>query len=136
MERIESRIELGKLLHFIVRRDDFLPGRQDLISPNNFLQCAMLNLEKGKTFRAHRHKWKHREEEQIAQESWCVVKGIVKVFFYDLDNTLLLTTLLYAGDTSFTLEGGHNYEIFENDTRVMEYKCTRYTTQAEDKEFI
>ena len=71
----------------------------------------------------------------IAQESWVVIKGSGKVFFYDTDMALLETHTLSAGDSSFTLEGGHTYEILEEDTLVYEYKTGPYEGQAKDKVF-
>lgn len=136
MEKIYSKVEPDKLLHFIMRQNDFEPGRQDLIPPDNGLQCAMLRFDAGKSFKPHRHIWKQRDEIQIAQEIWCVVKGWVRVFYYDLDNELIKTEVIGAGDISCTIEAGHTYEILENDTRVYEMKSTKYRGQEEDKVFI
>lgn len=136
MERIYSKIEPGKLLHFVVRDEEFQPGRFDLLHPNNFLQCSMLNLNKGVTFKPHRHIWKDRDEKVIAQESWVVMKGSVKCFFYDLDNTFICEKILRVGDASFTLEAGHNYEILEDGSKVFEYKTGPYRGQEQDKVFI
>lgn len=136
MQRIESKFGEKELLHFIVRRDDFIPGRADLIGPDNFLQCSMLNLEKGVTFKPHKHIWHDTNHYAKAQESWVVIKGVVKAIYYDTDNKVILETLLYAGDASFTLAGGHNYEIMEGDTRVLEFKSGPYYGQEKDKVFI
>jgi|SRR6185503_1574813 len=136
MQRIESKVKKGELLHFIVRRGDFVPGRVDLIGPDNFLQCSMLSMEKGKTFRPHKHIWHDTDDYARAQESWVVIKGIVKAIYYDINDKIILETLLYEGDASFTLDGGHNYEIMENDTRVLEYKTGPYFGQEKDKTFI
>jgi len=46
------------------------------------------------------------------------------------------TEILYVGDASFTLEGGHNYEILEDNTLVYEYKTGPYEGQEFDKTFI
>ena len=135
MIKIYSKVEPEKLLHIVVRLQDIKEGREDLIEANNFIQCSALKLKKGKTFQAHKHIWKYREEYAIAQESWIVISGKVKCIFYDIDNTLLEEPVLEAGDTSFTLEGGHNYELLE-DSVIMEYKTGKYLGQKLDKEFI
>jgi hypothetical protein len=93
-------------------------------------------MEKGKTFKPHKHIWKERTRNVIAQESWIVIQGSVKCIFYDIDDQILATPILYPGDASFTLEGGHNYEILENDTLVYEYKTGPYEGQQLDKQFI
>lgn len=136
MENFYSKIEPGKLLHMVVRKEDILPGRKDVVSEENFIQCSILNMEKDKTFKPHRHIWKERTRNVIAQESWIVVQGSVKCTFYDLDNTVLAEPVLNVGDASFTLEGGHNYLILEDDTLVYEYKTGPYEGQAMDKTFI
>ena len=136
MENFYSKIEPGKLLHMIVRKEDILHGRKDVVSEENFIQCSILNLEKDKTFKPHRHIWKERTRNVIAQESWIVVQGSVKCTFYDLDNTILAEPILNVGDASFTLEGGHNYLILEDNTLVYEYKTGPYEGQALDKTFI
>ena len=72
----------------------------------------------------------------IAQESWVVIKGAVIVKMYDLDDALIATPILKAGDCSMTFQGGHTYEILEDDTIVYEYKTGPYKGQENDKEFI
>lgn len=136
MEKIYSKIQPEKLLHIIVRKEDITSGRQDIVSEENFIQCSILNMNDGKTFKPHRHIWKERTRNVIAQESWIVVQGKVKCIFYDLDDTVIAEPILEVGDASFTLEGGHNYVILEDNTLVYEYKTGPYEGQALDKTFI
>ena len=136
MEKIYSKVEPEKLLH-IVNRLSHITGRDDIIPEDNFIQCATLKMPKDKTFPAHKHITKDRHyQEQIAQESWVVIKGKVKCIFYDIDDTIIATPILNAGDASFTLVGGHTYEILEDDTVVYEYKTGPYEGQKYDKVFI
>lgn len=136
MEKIYSKIDPIKLLHIIVRKEDIKHGREDIVSEEHFIQCSILNLEKNKTFRPHKHIWKERTRNVIAQESWVVIQGSVQCFFYDIDDTIIETPILYHGDSSFTLEGGHNYLILEDNTLVYEYKTGPYEGQEFDKTFI
>ncbi len=136
MEHIYSKVDPEVLLHIIVRKEDMKPGRQDVVSEENFIQCSILNMENGKTFKPHKHIWKERTRNVIAQESWIVVQGSVRCLFFDLDDTLTATPVLYPGDASFTLQGGHTYEILEDDTLVYEYKTGPYEGQSLDKVFI
>jgi hypothetical protein len=136
MEFIYSKIEPTKLLHIINRLDE-ISGRQEVVPENNFIQCATLKMEKGKTFRPHKHIEKNRTyEKQIAQESWVVIRGSVKCKFYDIDDKLIAEPTLYPGDASYTLYGGHTYEILEDDTVVYEYKTGPYEGQSLDKTFL
>tara|TARA_R110002020_G_scaffold182732_1_gene378452 strand:- start:146 stop:562 length:417 start_codon:yes stop_codon:yes gene_type:complete len=136
MINIYSKINPNKLLHVIVRKEDMKPGRKDIIPEDHFIQCSHLNMEKGKTFKPHRHIFKNRTRDVIAQESWVVIQGKVKCIFYDLDNSILIEPILESGDASFTLEGGHNYEILEDNTLVYEYKTGPYEGQKLDKIFL
>ena len=116
--------------------EDFTNERTDLVDANQFIQCSFLKMNEGKTFRPHKHIWKNPSFEQmIAQESWVVIRGSVKVHFFDREMKPLETHILKAGDASFTLQGGHTYEILEDDTLVYEYKTGPYEGQAKDKVF-
>jgi hypothetical protein len=136
MEKIYSKVDPSKLLHLIVRKEEITPGRQDIVPEENFIQCSILNMEKGKTFKPHKHIWKERTRNVIAQESWIVLQGSVKCIFYDIDDAIVAEPILYPGDASFTLEGGHNYLILEDNTLVYEYKTGPYEGQALDKTFL
>jgi len=136
INKIFSKVEKDKLLHIINRLDE-ITTRSEVVPENNFIQCATLKMEKGKTFRPHKHIVKERHYfEQIAQESWVVIKGSVKCIFYDIDDSIIAEEILNQGDASFTLYGGHNYEILEDDTIVYEYKTGPYEGQKLDKTFI
>ena len=138
MEKIYSKLETDKLLHVVHRIENAADvSRNDLIESNNFIQCSLLKLKKNSTFRPHKHIFKKRKyENQIAQESWVVIRGSVKAIFYDLDDSVITETILHEGDASFTLLGGHNYISLEDNTVVYEYKTGPYEGQKHDKIFI
>ena len=96
---------------------------------------ATLKMTKNQTFKPHKHITLVKET-NIAQESWIVVRGSVKCILYDIDDTVIAEPILYSGDASFTLEGGHNYYILEDDTFVYEYKTGPYEGQQLDKVFL
>jgi len=134
MENIYSKD--GKvLLHVIFRKKDFIKQRTDISPPEEFLQLSSLKLDKGKTFRPHKHVFCEKIT-NIAQESWVVIQGKVKVMLYDLEDKLTKETILAPGDVSLTFKGGHNYEILEENTLVYEYKTGPYLGQKFDKAFI
>ena len=136
MKKIISKVEPGKLLH-IINRFDEIEGRTDVAPEDQFIQLATLRMEKGKTFRPHKHIWKPAAKlEVIAQESWVVIQGSVKIFMYDLNDKLIGTEIINQGDCSMTFEGGHTYEILEEDTIVYEYKTGPYTGIENDKVFL
>lgn len=136
MKYIYSKVDPEKLLHIINKLDDIIE-RTNIVPDYQFLQLATLRMEKGKTFRPHQHIWKNSPTDKIiAQESWIVVKGSVKVYMYDIDGTLLTTEIINQGDCSMTFEGGHTYESLKDDTVVYEYKTGPYTGIENDKVFI
>jgi cupin fold WbuC family metalloprotein len=137
MEKYYSKIDKEKLLHIIHRFEDNENKRLDIVPADNFIQCSYLKLENGKTFKPHKHIKKERTyKEQIAQESWIVVRGSVRCIFYDLNDEIIATPILKSGDASFTLAAGHNYEILEEGTIVYEYKTGPYEGQLNDKVFL
>ena len=140
MKKIYSKIEPNKLLHIIHKADEFYTieegHRTDVVGEKEFIQLSALNMDNGHTFKPHKHIWKPGEEKCIAQESWVVIKGSVECIFYDVDDTILEKPVLYPGDCSVTLGGGHTYEILEHGTLVYEYKTGPYKGQKLDKEFM
>ena len=127
------------LLHVIIRKDHFnnISNRGDIITPNNYLQLAMLNLHQNQTFKAHQHKYNvFHAEQKIAQECWYIVSGQVEVQHYDLDKSKFEPNILNEGDLSITLHGGHNYTCLSENSRVLEFKTGPYSGQEQDKEFI
>lgn len=133
--KIYSNIDKTKILHMFNRFEDIL-GRTNVCPDNQFLQLATLRMNEGDTFRPHKHIYKKAPEITIAQESWIVIRGSVKVFFYDIDDSIIETCILKSGDCSITFEGGHNYLILEDDTVVYEFKTGPYTGLQNDKRFI
>ena len=136
IKHIYSKIEPEKLLHIVCSPSQMEERRIDVVDDKNFLQLAILKYEKGKTFKPHKHIYKTVGKQAIAQESWVVVRGKVKAIFYDEDDKILQEEILNEGDLSITLFGGHNYEILEEGTLVLEYKTGPYYGQSFDKVFI
>ena len=82
IEKIYSKIEPNKLLHLINRYEDII-DRINLCPNTEFLQLATLNMKKGTTFKPHKHIYKNGPNSIIAQESWVVINGSVKVYMYE-----------------------------------------------------
>lgn len=134
--KIDSQVEPGKTIHMVCKPNEIEDKRTDVVSPSEYMQLSVLNLEAGKTFPPHKHIYKQVPNEAIAQESWVVIRGKVEVFFYDLDDSFLESVVLDQGDVSITLYGGHTYKILEDETLVLEYKTGPYYGQKLDKEFL
>lgn len=136
IETIYSKKNPTLLLHCIHRLNEEY-GRKNIIPEKEFLQCSFLKFNDGQTFKPHKHIYKTRlYYDQIAQESWIVIKGKVECIFYDIDDSIISNVILNPGDASFTLRGGHNYKILEEGTIVYEYKTGPYEGIEMDKTFI
>jgi len=138
MKKFYSKNNPDMLLHIVMTIEDVLSvkNRKDVVPEEHFLQLGIIKHDAGTKFRAHKHIFKKGPDSVIAQESWYVVNGAVKVIFYDIDDVVLEEVILNKGDISITLRGGHNYEILEDNTIVCEYKTGPYEGQKMDKEFI
>ena len=135
MKKIYSKIRPNKLLHIVTSVDEIKSGRIDVVPEEEYLQLAILKMNKGKTFLPHKHIIKEKITD-IAQESWLVYEGKVKCTFYDLDDSILDEPIIEKGGISITLRGGHNYLIMSDNTTVLEYKTGPYLGQEFDKQFI
>jgi cupin fold WbuC family metalloprotein len=110
-------------------------GRVNISHESESLQSAVILLVDGQTFKPHRHITYVRDM-PMAQESWVVIQGSVKVTYYDLDDSILEEVILCSGDSTITYRGGHNYLALEDNTLVYELKTGPYLGQAHDKVFI
>ena len=137
MEKFYSKADPNLLLHIVVRFSDFNQERLDVIDTDNFLQFSLLRFDEGRTFKPHSHITNSIDyTESKAQESWVVLRGVVKCTFYDIDDSVLAEPVLNERDACFTLDGGHTFTILEDHTCVMEFKTGPYSGQINDKRFI
>ena len=132
MHKIYSKVDPTVLLHIISRKDNIKENRVDISPKNEYLQVACKKANKSDIFKAHRHIDNNRSIE-ITQESWVIINGSAKVFYYDIDEELIHTDVLNSGDISITFHGGHAMEITEDGTLLYEFKNGPYLGQAKDK---
>ena len=136
IESIYSKKSKDLLLHQLFKPCDKKPSSRINISPEHeSLQVSHLVLKSDQTFKAHKHIIFDRNM-PMAQESWVVIKGKVKVFYYDIDEKLLITRDLHPGDCTMTYRGGHNYKALEENTVVYEFKTGPYYGIEKDKVFL
>ena len=132
MKKFYSQIKKNVLLHVINYKDDIVK-RTNIAPENEFLQLCYLNLNKDKKFLPHKHFWKkNKQKKRIVQESWILIKGLAKVYLYDLNDKLLISKTLKPGDVSITFAGGHRLEVLKNNTIIYEHKNGPYEGQKKD----
>jgi hypothetical protein len=135
MRKIYSKVEPDKLLCVLVKSSDMSEKRLDMTSDSEVLQAAAKSLQKGLIVAPHKHK-RVRRETDITQEAWVFLTGSVKAAFYDLDDTKSLEVILEAGDCAVMLNGGHAFEVLEDNTLFYEFKTGPYMGYENDKESI
>ena len=135
IESFHDSLNKELLLHQLIKLSDIQNKRLNISPPEESLQVSFLPLKKGQTFKAHKH-IEFMRKMPLAQESWVVIQGKVKVYYYDLQNNEIATRILSKGDASITYRGGHNYLTLEDETVVYEYKTGPYLGQQYDKVFL
>ena len=134
IENFYSQVEEGLLLHQLFKPKKII--RRINISPENeSIQVSHLHLHDQQTFKPHKHIFFNREM-PIAQESWVVIEGRVKIFYYDIDDKLLTTREIIKGECTITYRGGHNYQALDENTIVYEFKTGPYYGIEKDKVHI
>ena len=135
VETIFSKIDSSVMLHQIFKPSKNTLGRVNISPEKESLQAAFINLSMNQTFKPHKHILYSREM-PMAQESWIVIRGKVKVIHYDLDDKIIKETILLPGECTITYRGGHNYLSLEENTLVYEMKTGPYKGIDKDKTFI
>ena len=135
IKTINSMVEPNIMLHQVVKPKKLSSGRINISPEHESLQVAHIGLKFNQTFKAHKHVF-HDRNMPMAQESWVVISGRVKVFHYDLDDKIINESILLPGDCTITYRGGHNYLALEDNTLVYEIKTGPYHGVENDKKFI
>ena len=135
MTKYYSKIKKDCLLLALNRKGDISNDRTDISPAEEYLQCATKVLPKGASFKPHKHNKLIRETD-ITQEAWVFLSGRVRAKFYDLDDSLILSTELGAGDCAVVFRAGHGFEVLEDDTVIYEFKTGPYYGIEADKSFI
>ena len=135
MEKIFSKNNSKKLLHVVVRANR-IHGKKFISKSSDFLQVSPIRLNTlGKICKPHVHLYKKVNFKKIiTQEMWVIVKGRMKVLFYDNDKKYICYKVLKEGDCSLTLSGGHCFESLQKNTIAYEIKSGPYLGRKLDKE--
>lgn len=137
---IKSKVRPEQVLHEVYRFSELAAQdhtRVDLGAMDNFLQVAPIRVKTPRSFAAHSHLPRARSFSNFrAMEAWVVIRGAVKVDYYDVDDTLLQSHTLLQGDLTVTYLGGHGFEVLSEDSLFYEFKTGPYEGQAIDKRYI
>ena len=134
-ELVYSHSEPGLLLLTINRFADITKNRTDMCPENEYLQISTKIMEKGTTFKPHKHNELLRTTDRT-QEAWIILKGKVHATFWDVDDKIILETTLNSGDCAVVFRAGHSFEVLEEETMLYEVKTGPYYGVEKDKTFI
>jgi hypothetical protein len=132
MERIE---EGGRLFAIVWRDGDWKSGLNFCTPDEIFIQAGCWQYPAGKNLGNHRHKTYPRTVTKT-QELVYVKRGRLKTRILTDDGKAVTDFTLNAGDFAVMVDGGHGYEILEEDTQVLEVKNGPFIDVSIDKEQI
>ena len=122
----------GKINVIIYRDEDWVEGLNFITPESMFMQVGSWWYKKGKILYKHIH----NEFDRVAnrtQECVYVRKGSMKVTLYSEEFEEFDTFILYTGDLAIFANGGHGYEILEDNTQIIESKNGPFTGVEKDK---
>ena len=132
LEEIKSKD--GSPIAIIIRKN-FDKNGINFFTDNSYpLQLGVNSYKKGHKIRGHIHQKREIVVNNI-QEVLYIKSGKVFVTLYDLNNKLIKSADLSAGDLIFFVDGGHGIEMAE-DTTFIEVKQGPYFGKDKDKEII
>jgi mannose-6-phosphate isomerase-like protein (cupin superfamily) len=133
-QKIHSQSQPGTLLACVMSAAD-AAGRTDAADAEEILQASMMRLPTGKTIAPHCHLPQVRTTTGTC-EAWVVVSGRLIAQVFDLDQSLVATVGLTAGDCMILYRGGHNFTVVSADAVMYEIKNGPYNGPESDSEKI
>ena len=125
MIKIYSKIKPDLLLHIIYRPNNKNNRGDDLTPEEEYLQVAFLYMKENEIIGAHKHIPKLATI-NITQESIIVIKGIINVSLYDVNDQLINDYKVKKSDCVITFRGGHKYQVLSTNALVYEFKTGPY----------
>lgn len=133
-QEIHSQRHPDTLLACVMSAAD-AAGRTDAAGAEEILQASILRLPTGKTVAPHCHLPQVRTTTGTC-EAWVVVSGRLAAQVFDLDQSLVTTVGLTAGDCMILYRGGHNFTVVSADAVIYEIKNGPYNGSDADSEKI
>ncbi|HJP39421.1 MAG TPA: hypothetical protein QF499_09880 [Gammaproteobacteria bacterium] len=130
MEIIKQDDRIMAIIH---RAEDWSEGLNFITPDSLFIQVGTWQYDKGTHLDSHIHKEYERPVTKTHEMAY-VKKGRLKLFIYDEERKKVGDYILGAGDFVVLAEGGHGYEILEDDTQVLEAKTGPFVSVDKDKE--
>lgn len=113
------------LLAKMIPQSEWKAGAHFYSETQDYLQVGTWDYSEGKRLGPHIHNEVCRVIDRTAEVIF-VYRGSIKAGIFDSHKQLVKELVLKEGDTLILLQGGHGYEILEEDTRVLEIKNGPY----------
>ncbi|MEM3063016.1 MAG: hypothetical protein QW303_05690 [Nitrososphaerota archaeon] len=121
------------IIAIIYRNSDWIRGLNFITPKDLYIQVSSWWYEKGKLLANHLHKEYSRETNRT-HELVYIKKGKMKIFLFDNSKNKIGEVILEEGDLAVLVNGGHGYEILEDDTLIIEAKNGPFISVETDKE--
>jgi hypothetical protein len=122
----------GRLLARHLRPGEFRNGLAFYSENEEFLQVGTWRYNSGHALRAHSHNTVPREITRT-NEVVIVLQGSMAARIFDEQQELVTTVTVCKGELLILLNGGHDYTILEDDTRILEIKNGPFLGKDIDK---
>ena len=132
---VEKIMDMDLILAIVIRGEDWEEGLNFISSEENYQQVGIWGYNKGKKLTPHIHLIKPREVLRT-QEVVFVKEGRIQADIYTEKEKFLKSVELKKGDAIILLNGGHGYEILEDNTKVLEVKNGPYVGADKDRKRI
>ncbi len=133
--KIFSKIDQSIQISAIIKYKDLKFKREFYSDDSEFLQFMSIKTNSKLLIKAHKH-IQNIKKVKITQEAWIIIKGKIKVFFYDIDKAILFEDVLEEGDACVLYNGSHSLEKISKDLVLYEIKNGPFYSMIADKENI
>ena len=103
-------------------------------SEEDWMQWATFWYNKDKKIEPHIHKKRNRQGKYKTHEFIYVIRGCLRVDFYNLNKKLIESKKLHKGGFVMLYDGGHGFVIEKPDTKFIEVKHGPFVSVEKDKE--
>lgn len=130
--KTEKIVNGDLVLAIIVRTNDWESGLNFVSSDEDYQQVGLWTYDQGKKLAPHTHLTTRRVVLHT-QEVVIIKEGRVRADIYTEKEEYLKSVELGEGDIIILLNGGHGYEILEDNTKVIEVKNGPYVGVDKDR---
>lgn len=128
MNIVEDGIEYA----FVFSGEVIPEGLKFYTDESKYLQVSSWNYNAGKHLKAHMHKTCPRISEKT-QEFVFIKKGSIRVYLYNRKGKVFKEFDLHTGDFMILFEGGHAYDVLDDNSEILEVKNGPYPGLEKDK---